>query len=60
MVLPMVVATNPGKPPVGAVRGAALGRHGDMVNSFQGQREGVAYRGGCSTAVGGRPKEAHQ
>jgi hypothetical protein len=58
MVLPAAVAANPGKPTAGAVRGAALGQHGDVVSSFLGQREGVAHRGGCSTAVGGRRKEA--
>jgi hypothetical protein len=33
-----------------------LGRHGDVVNSIREQRGGVAHRGGCSTAVGGRPE----
>jgi hypothetical protein len=47
MVLPAAVGTNPGK-------------HGDVVNSFQGQWGGVAHRGGCYTAVGDRPKEAHR
>jgi hypothetical protein len=27
-----------------------------VVNSIRGQRGGVAYRGDCSTAVGGRPE----
>jgi hypothetical protein len=43
MVLPTTVAANPCKPAVGAVRGVALGRHDDVVNSFQGQRGGVAH-----------------
>jgi hypothetical protein len=60
MVLPVAVAANPGMPAAGAVRGAALGRHDDVVNSFWGQRGGVAHRGGCSMAVGGRPKEARR
>jgi hypothetical protein len=64
MVLPVAVAVavaaNLGKPAVGAVRRAALRRHGDVVNSFRGQRGGVAHRGGCSTAMGGRPKEARR
>jgi hypothetical protein len=37
MVLPVVVVANPGKPAVGDVWGVALGQHGDVVNSFQGQ-----------------------
>jgi hypothetical protein len=57
MVLSAAVAANPGKPVAGAVWGAALGRHGDVVNSFRGQRGGVVHRGGCSTVVGGQPKE---
>jgi hypothetical protein len=60
MVLSAAVAANLGKPAAGAVRGSALGRHGDVVNSFGGQRGGVAHRGGCSTAMGGRLKEAHR
>jgi hypothetical protein len=60
MVLPVAVATNPGKPAAGAVQGAALGWHSDVVNSFRGQRGGVAHRGGCSMVVGGRPKEPHR
>jgi hypothetical protein len=60
MVLPVVVVANPGKPAVGDVWGVALGQHGDVVNSFQGQRGGVAHQGGCSTVVDGRPKEAHR
>jgi hypothetical protein len=37
-------------------KGGALGRHGDVVNSIRGQQGGVAHRGNCSTAVGGRPE----
>jgi hypothetical protein len=37
MVLPAAVGANPDKPVAGAVPGAALGLHGDVVNSFQGQ-----------------------
>jgi hypothetical protein len=40
----------------GEARGAALGRHDDVVNSIRGQRGGVAHRGGCSTVVGGWPE----
>jgi hypothetical protein len=60
MVLPMAVATNPGKPAAGAIRGASLGRHDDMVNSFQGAtgRSGslrwLLYGGGWSIE-GGSP-----
>jgi hypothetical protein len=40
----------------GEARGAAVGRHGDVVNTIRGQRGGVAHQGGCSMAVGGRPE----
>jgi hypothetical protein len=60
MVLLAAVAANPDKPTAGTVRGAALGRHGYVVNSFWGQWGGVAHRGGCSTVVGGRLKEARR
>jgi hypothetical protein len=33
-----------------------LRRHDDVVNSIREQRGGVARRGACSTAVGGRPE----
>jgi hypothetical protein len=60
MVLPAAVAANLGKPAVGAIQGAVLRRHDDVVKSFRGQRGGVAHRGGCSTVMGDRPKEAHR
>jgi hypothetical protein len=56
----MVVAANPGKPAAGAVRGAALWRHNDVVNSFRGQRgrsgspRRLLYSGGWSIE-GGSP-----
>jgi hypothetical protein len=40
----------------GEAQGAALGQHGDVVNSIHGQWGGVAHRGGCSMVVGGRPQ----
>jgi hypothetical protein len=58
MVLLAAVAANPGKLAAGVVRGVALGRHGDVVNSYRRQRGGVAHRGDCSVKVGGQPKEA--
>jgi hypothetical protein len=52
MVLLVAVAAILGKPAAGVVRGAALGRHDDVVNSFREQQGGVAHRGGCSYGGG--------
>jgi hypothetical protein len=60
MVLLAAVAANPDKLTAGTVRGAALGRHGYVVNSFWGAmgRSGsprrLLYGGGRSTE-GGSP-----